>query len=68
MEKAFTIRSKQSHGNKINYDSEVITETAIKIDEYARIVLKKVLPQNKLDYNTKREAKRVNKYFNELAN
>lgn len=68
MEKAFTIRSKQSHGNKINYDSEVITKTAIKIDEYARIVLKKVLPQNKLDYNTKREAKRVNKYFNELAN
>lgn len=67
MERAFTIRSKQSHGNKINYDSEIIAETSIKIDKYARIILKMVLPQNKLDYNTKREAKEVNKCFNDLV-
>lgn len=66
MKRAFTIRSKQSHGNKINYDIEMITETAIKIDEYARIVFRTVLPQNELDYNTKQEGKKVNKYFKDL--
>lgn len=64
---AFNIRSKQTHGNKINNDSEEIKETAVLLDEYIREILKIILPQKELDYNTKKEAKKVNKYFRDLV-
>lgn len=64
---AFNIRSKQTHGNKINYDNEIIKEVAIQLDEYVREVLKIVLPKKELDYSTKSGAKKVNKYFHSLA-
>ncbi|WP_251421744.1 MULTISPECIES: hypothetical protein [Lactococcus] len=63
---AFRIRSKQTHGNKVTYSSDEIEHTAIIMDEYVRRVLQIVLLQPKLDYNTKEEAKKVSKYFNEF--
>ena len=64
---AFKIRSKQTHGIKINYDIKEIKEVAIQLDEYVREVLKMVLPIKKLDYNTEKEEKKVNKYFKSLV-
>lgn len=63
---AFKIRSKQTHGIKINYSIEEIKEVAIQLDEYVREVLKMILPKKELDYNTKKEAKKVNEYFRNL--
>lgn len=67
IKKAFRIRSKQSHGNKVNYSAVDIENTSIMVDEYVRRVLKNVLSRPELDYNTKEEAKKVSKYFINLG-
>lgn len=67
IKKAFRIRSKQSHGNKVNYSAVDIENTSIMVDEYVRRVLQIVLLNPELDYNTKEEAKKVSKYFINLG-
>ena len=67
IKKAFRIRSKQSHGNKVNYSAADIENTSIMVDEYVRRVLQIVLLNPELDYNTKEEAKKVSKYFINLG-
>lgn len=64
---AFNIRSRHTHGNKINYDFELIRETSIQLDKYVREVLKMILPKKELDYNTKKEANSVTDYFKHLS-
>ena len=67
IKKAFRIRSKQSHGNKVNYSAVDIENTSIMVDEYVRRVLQNVLSRPELDYNTKEEAKKVSEYFINLG-
>lgn len=67
IKKAFRIRSKQSHGNKVNYSAVDIENTSIMVDEYVRRVLQIVLLNPELDYSTKEEAKKVSKYFINLG-
>ena len=67
IKKAFRIRSKQSHGNKVNYSAVDIENTSIMVDEYVRRVLQDVLSRPELDYNTKEEAKKVSEYFINLG-
>ena len=67
IKKEFRIRSKQSHGNKVNYSAVDIENTSIMVDEYVRRVLQIVLLNPELDYNTKEEAKKVSKYFINLG-
>lgn len=63
IQKAFRIRSKHSHGNKVTYSSEEIESTALLVDDYVRKVLRIILANASLDYRTKKEAEEVCQYF-----
>lgn len=63
IKKAFRIRSKHSHGNKVTYSREEIESTALLVDDYVRKVLRIILANDSLDYRTKKEAKEVCQYF-----
>lgn len=67
IKKAFRIRSNQSHGNKVNYTARDIERTSILVDNFVRRVLQIVLLKPELDYNNKKEAKKVSEYFTGLG-
>ena len=67
LKKAFKIRSKQTHGNKINESKDEIESIAIVMDNLVRTVLLLVLKNNNLNYSTKEEAKKVANYFIKLG-
>ena len=66
LKKSFKIRSKQSHGNKINESKDEIINLAKSMDNLVRRVLLIVLKNPDLNYTTKKEAEKVADYFLKL--